>query len=96
MMKVLILSAKSYDFTNDDNERLCGTKISYLVDQQADDDCLGFPPMSATLTKQDLMGQVKTVPAIYNIDFTLKSGKNNKAELVLSKLELVKPFELKF
>lgn len=77
-MKVLVLGVKSYDFKNDAGEKVAGTKV-YYVTNDAIEGVEGYPPMCVTVGSDVF----PVLPGIYNFDFSMKQGKNNKPELVV-------------
>ena len=81
-MEVLVLSLKSYDFKNDDGERVSGNKLYYIVEDDIEG-VVGYAPMVVNLPTTEGIG---AIPGIYNIDFTMKTGRNNKPELVVKSI----------
>jgi hypothetical protein len=82
-MEVLVLSLKGYDFKNDAGERVVGNKLYYIVQDEIEG-VDGFAPMVVNI---DSTEGINTVPGIYNLDFTTKTGKNNKPELVVKSMK---------
>lgn len=94
-MKYFVLSAKTYDFENNQGERIKGSKVSYINKKATErDNEFGNPPLivnTASDIDKDLLSQL---PAICELNFEQVTGKNNKPELVLTDLELVTEIDL--
>lgn len=86
-MKCLVLGVKAYDFTNDNGEKVKGSKVYYVTSYKTEG-IEGNPPM---IVNVDDSSSIKILPAIYDLDFTMKPGKNNKPEIVLNGVEFVSP-----
>lgn len=94
MSKYMVLSVKPYDFQNDKGERIQGARVSYLNKKPSvRDNELGFPPLQVSITNQNLLNELKQVPAIYDMEFEQVTGRNNKPELMLSEIEMVSPVD---
>jgi hypothetical protein len=94
MSKYLVLSLKPYDFVNDDGERIQGAKVSYLNKKPSvRENETGFPPLIVSITNPNLLQDLKSAPAIYDMDFEQVTGRNNKPELMLSSLEYIAPVD---
>lgn len=79
-MVALVMGVKSYDFKNDSGEQVKGNKVYYVIQDDAEvEGVKGNLPMVVNVDN-DCFG---VVPGLYDFDFTMKQGKNNKAELVL-------------
>lgn len=88
-MAFLILSVKKYDFTNPDGERINGVKVTYCDEPTYNKDTKGFNPMNIT-APIDSWGFFDKVPALYDIDFTLKPDNKGKASLVFKAAKFLK------
>ena len=63
MSKHLILSKKTYDFTNNDGERVQGLKLSYLNDKPSvRDNEEGFTPMIININDKSIVKSFKRNP----------------------------------
>ncbi|MBY6269937.1 hypothetical protein [Parageobacillus thermoglucosidasius] len=47
--KVIVIGAKRFDFVDDSGRRVAGTKVHFLVPDQAENDAVGYIPKSAVL-----------------------------------------------
>lgn len=94
-MKCLVLSAKSYDFENNEGQRIQGTKISYINKKSTErENEFGNPPLIVNTTTPVDKNILNLLPAVCDLNFEQVTGKNNKPELVLTDLELVAATEL--
>lgn len=84
-MEVLVLSVKSYDFKNDDGERVSGNKVSYIVNDKMED-IDGFAPMVVNVESKN---GLDVIPGIYDMNFSMRTGRNNKPELVVKSVSFV-------
>lgn len=92
-MEVLLLSLKTYDFTNDKNERVQGAKISYVMTEKVQEDGLcGFPPIQTSINNETYK-KISAVPGLYDFQFEMKPGKNNKAEMFLKDVNFVQEID---
>lgn len=80
-MKALVLAVKGYDFKNDVGESVKGNKVYYLTSDKVEG-ILGNPPMCVNLQDASCFDG-KKLPALFNMDFSMKPGKNNKPDIVL-------------
>lgn len=94
-MECVVQSLKAYDFKNDSGERVQGAKLSYFsLSPVAQEGLEGNPPLQATVDTNIVTNLVK-VPGLYNFDFDMKPGRNNKPELVLSKATFISEVDFK-
>lgn len=94
MSKYIVLSFRPYDFQTDQGERVQGAKVSYLNRRpNVKEGEFGYPPLIVNITNQDIIKDIKEVPAIYEMEFEQVTGKNNKPELMLTSLEHVAPVD---
>ena len=93
MSKHLVLSVKSYSFTNKDGQRITGAKVAY-VNKKASvrQNELGHPPMIVNVS-DDVEVLFSDVPGIYDMTFEQVTGKDNKPEIVLTDVCIVKPID---
>lgn len=93
-MEVLLTSVKPFDFTNTEETRMEGAKISYLGNKPSVKvGETGFPPMQITV-KKELLNDIQDIPAIYDAEFEMVSGKNNKPELAITGFKYKKSVDL--
>lgn len=94
MAKVLITGIKTYSFTKENGEVLSGAKVSYLGSKPSNlDNENGFIPMQVNVSL-DILNNIGKVPGIYDLDFEMKSGKNNKPELMICGFDFIKDFDI--
>lgn len=92
MEQCLILSARRYDFTDDEKVRHEGVTITYLTGEvQADDTTRGVVPMSVSLPLT-LWPSVQQLPGFYEMDFRQRPGKNGRPTLTLTGVRFLQPF----
>lgn len=95
MSKHLVLSVKPYDFTNKNEERIIGAKISYINKKPSSRDGeQGYPPLLVSLNDLALVDKFQEVPGVYDMEFEQVTGKNNKPEIILTDVELFEPVDL--
>lgn len=93
-MECLILSARRYDFKDDDGRRVEGVTLTYLageVDQEVDR--RGQAPLSIP-APVDLWHQLQAVPGYYVIDFRHRPGKGGRPTLQAAALDFIEPVDL--
>lgn len=94
MERVIILAKKSYDFTNEDG-RVKGCKIMYLTDENNnEEDLMGHTPFIVSISDDIICDKVDKLPALYDLSFSMKMGKNNKPEIALKDVKFVKELDL--
>lgn len=94
MERVIILAKKSYDFTNDEG-RVKGCKIMYLTDENNnEEDLMGHTPFIVSISDDIICDKVDKLPALYDLSFSMKMGKNNKPEIALKDVKFVKELDL--
>ena len=90
MSKYVVLSYKPYDFVNNEGHRVSGARISYINRKPSTrENEFGYPPLTVTISDQNVLKDVKEVPGVYEMEFEQVTGKNNKPELILTTLEQV-------
>ena len=83
-MKALVVGVKSYSFQNEQGQKIEGAKVSYLTNlESTKNNEVGFLPMLVSIPLT-MLGQVKNVPALYDIKFDMVPGRNSKPEFVVS------------
>ena len=94
MERVIILAKKSYDFTNDEGT-VKGCKIMYLTDENNnEEDLMGHTPFIVSISDDIICDKVDKLPALYDLSFSMKMGKNNKPEIALKDVKFVKELDL--
>lgn len=94
MERVIILAKKSYDFTNDEG-RVKGCKIMYLTDENNnEEELMGHTPFIVSISDDIICDKVDKLPALYDLSFSMKMGKNNKPEIALKDVKFVKELDL--
>lgn len=95
-MECLVLSANTYDFENQQGQRVSGTKISYIDKSLMNkENQFGIPPLMMStdrILNKELLNQL---PALCNLDFNKVLGKNNKPEDVLTDIQIVTTVDIK-
>ena len=93
-MKMLLVGAKGYSFTQENGKEVEGAKITLLpsTPTMMDDLQKGYLPIQETVTL-DLM-KTLYVPGIYEVDYAMTSGRGNKATMKLSQLKFVREVDL--
>ncbi len=92
--RVILLYASTYDFvpTGGDGSRLKGMKLQYITDYiEATENAQGTPIMMATAPHEAKTG-LGAVPGVYEIDFRMRPGKDNKPTLTPVSLAFVSPW----
>jgi hypothetical protein len=81
MQECLLLSARRYDFKDDDGRRIEGVTLTYLtgdVDNEADR--RGQSPLSIP-APMDVWHSLQSVPGFYQVDFRQRPGKGGRPTL---------------
>lgn len=87
MQECLVLSARRYDFKDDEGRRVEGVTLTYLtgdVDREADR--RGQSPLSIP-APVDVWHQLQAVPGFYQVDFRQRPGKGGRPALQAVGLE---------
>lgn len=94
-MECLVLSANTYDFENQQGQRVLGTKISYIDKSLMNkENQFGIFPLVISTERLISKELLKQLPAVCNLRFNKVLGKNNKSEETLSEINIVKPLEI--
>lgn len=94
MSRVLITGVRSYDFEDKDGRKIDGAKVSYLGEKSSvKQNETGFTPMQISV-KKELLQELETIPGVYNLDFDMVPGKNNKPELAIVGFEFLKEVDI--
>lgn len=94
MAKVIVTGYKKYDFENEQG-RVKGCKVSYLSENLIDDGTTrGHLPMQTTINEELVQGLTE-IPGIYDAEYDMVPGRNNKPTMMLVNLKLIKPLDLK-
>jgi hypothetical protein len=93
-MECLILSARRYDFKDDEGRRVEGVTLTYLagdVDQQSDRRGQAALSIPAPV---ELWHQLQAVPGYYAIDFRQRPGKGGRPTLQAARLDFIESVDL--
>jgi hypothetical protein len=96
MQECLLLSARRYDFKDDDGRRIEGVTLTYLtgdVDHEADR--RGQSPLSIP-APVDVWHQLQAVPGFYQVDFRQRPGKGGRPALQAVGVEFLAPVALDY
>lgn len=86
-MKALVVGVKTYSFQNDQGQKIEGAKVSYLTSvASTKNNEVGYLPMQVSIPLT-MVGQVKNVPALYDVKFDMVPGRNSKPEVIVSGFE---------
>lgn len=93
---VLITGYKEVNFTTENKENIDMVKISYLT--KLNGEAIGMIPSQITFKdneKKNILESLKSVPGLYNAEYGVVPGKNNKPQLCVVGFEFVKNIDLK-
>jgi hypothetical protein len=94
MQECLLLSARRYDFKDDDGRRIEGVTLTYITgDVDHESDRRGFAPLSLP-APMDVWHQLQAVPGYYQVDFRQRPGKGGRPTLQAVGLEFIAPVDL--
>jgi hypothetical protein len=95
MNKIIVLGhSKPYDFLTDNKERLMGAKVTFINSiPNQEDGVRGFLPLQLTVDPL-ILDDLKELPGIYDVEYTMRPGKNNMPVATISSFKLVKPFKI--
>ncbi len=93
--RVLVLGFKTYDFKDEKSgKQLSGGKISYITFlRQNQPNCIGNLPIQIKASKE-MCDNLKALPGIYDIQYSMVPGKNNVPQLEVSNFNYVGEVEL--
>lgn len=87
-MKVLILSARTYDF-EDNQKRVQGVTVNYVEGEpEVASDRRGVFPLTISASSE-VWNSLHELPGIYDADFRQRPGKNNRPTLMLTGVKFV-------
>lgn len=95
-MRVLLLSARRYEFTSESDGRILkGVSINYLEPLEAPtgDDARGMSPVKMT-ADTSIWNSLTELPGVYDVEFGRRAGAKGKAESVLKSAKFAKAFDL--
>jgi hypothetical protein len=79
----IVLSARRYEFKDDQGEMVRGVTFEYLTGDTGDGvNDKGSPVMKIT-GSPEVFGQLQAVPGVYDMDFKQRPGKNGRPSLQL-------------
>lgn len=89
MERVVILSARRYEFDDEKARRIEGTTVTYVADDPVDDAMVkGLAPLSISAPVA-VFHQLQDVPGVYDIDLKMRPGKGGKATISLVGVQFV-------
>jgi hypothetical protein len=97
MTTVVILHAKRYDFQSEKTgEQIKGAKVTYFfADREDTDNKLGLEPVVSKCPFELISTfQHHGLPAVYEVDFRAKPGKDSKPDMSLVKAQFKRKLEL--
>lgn len=86
MMQLKVYAKSKYDFVTDEGQNLKGAKI-FVVDKpvkEENKEGIFFTPFAVT---DEVYNSLKTIPGLYDIDFSLKVG--SKGQMTVEKIKFV-------
>lgn len=88
--EILVLGWKGFDFLDDKNKQVTGSKVHYVFLNGSNEQLAkGNLPMAQSFDLQFSQSLLTVVPAIYKAKFDLVPGKGGKANLQITSLTLV-------
>ena len=67
----------------------------YLTDENNnEEDLMGHTPFIVSISDDIICDKVDKLPALYDLSFSMKMGKNNKPEIALKDVKFVKELDL--
>ncbi len=94
MQECLLLSARRYDFKDDDGRRIEGVTLTYLTGEaDQESDRRGFSPLSIP-APVDIWHELQAVPGYYHVNFRQRPGKGGRPTLQAVGLEFIAPVGL--
>ena len=90
-----MLSAKRYNFTNDDGEKVAGTTLQYLdpVELVSEEARRGVEVLTIS-APLELFDQLHTLPGSYDLGFRQRPGRNGRPTLTLTSAAFLEGVEL--
>mgnify|MGYP001039774177 CR=1 FL=1 len=89
MAKVMVVGVKTYSFNNDANQKVEGARVSYLTSIPSNkSNELGFLPLQS-IVSLDVVNSLKEIPAIYDVNYDMVPGRNNKPEMIITGFEFL-------
>lgn len=90
MSKVMVVGLKSYSFENDQKQRVEGARVSYLTPIESNkSNEVGYLPLQVTIPV-NMISSFSEVPGIYDVNFDMVPGRNNKPEIAITGFDFVK------
>ncbi len=92
---VIIIGYKDTEFENDKKEKISLIKVSYLTKNNGE--AVGYLPSQTTfkdLDKQRILQSLDCVPGLFEAEYGVVPGKNNKPELKVISFNFVKPIQI--
>lgn len=93
-MRAVVLGLRKYDFEDDNNQRVQGVSLNYVMPHPSEeDDVYGHLPMKESISP-DLGRQLTEVPGVYELHHEMRPGRNSRPTPTLVGLSFVGPFPL--
>jgi hypothetical protein len=95
-MSYLVLSAKRYNFKNDEGEQVAGCTVQYLDLEGGisnEPNRRGFEPLTISSTVE-AFDQFSALPGFYALDFKQRPGRNGRPTLALTSAKLERAVSL--
>lgn len=84
METCVLLSARRYDFNDDQGKRVEGVTIAYLTgDVDNENDRRGAAPLTIS-APSEVFSTLGPLPGVYDVDFKQRAGKNNRPTLMIT------------
>lgn len=91
--KILILGIKPYNFVNKETgEVISGTKVSYISKHKSEH---GHLPIQISVD-ETIVKDITKFPGVYNCNYAMLPGKNNKPTPTIVGFKFVADYEFKF
>lgn len=83
MAKVMVVGLKTYNFENQQGQKIEGAKVSYISDLESNkSNEVGYLPIQASVPL-NLVTSLKEIPGIYEVKYDMVPGRNNKPEVTV-------------
>lgn len=92
---VIVIGYKDTEFENEKKEKISLVKVSYLTKNNGD--VIGYLPSQTTfkdLDKQRVIANLDCVPGLYEVEYGVVPGKNNKPELKVIDFSFINPIQI--
>lgn len=94
MSKHLVTGVRSFNFVNDDGEKIQGVTVHYLDNENENSEySKGHTSLNLTMIG-DHLDKFKQMPGVYDLNFRQDRDKRGRPVLRLQDATFVKPFDL--